>query len=56
MELIEYYLEIFSVLMYMVLLVIVIHAVMVIIWSWAATGNPLFYLSNFYHNVYHIDI
>jgi hypothetical protein len=55
MDVIEYYLDFLSILMFMVVLVVVIHAVMVIIWSYAETGSPLLYLQNFYHNVYHID-
>ena len=56
MDIIEYYLDILGILMFMVVLVIVIHAVMVIVWSYTETGAPLFYLKNFYHNVYHINI
>lgn len=56
MDLIEYCLDFLGILMFMVLLVIIIHAVMVMIWSYSETGSALFYLRNFYHNVYHINI
>lgn len=56
MDMLEYYLDVFGILMFMVLFVIVIHAVMVIVWSYTETGDSMFYLRNFYHNVYHIDI
>lgn len=56
MELLEYYLDFLGILMFMVLLVVVIHTVMVVIWSFADTGSPFLYLKNFYHNVYHINI
>ena len=39
----------------MLAIVIVLHAVCVIVWSYADTGNSLLYLRNFYHNVYCID-
>lgn len=56
MDVLEYYLDVFGILMFMVLLVIVIHAIMVGVWSYADTGDAMFYLRNFYHNLYHIDI
>lgn len=56
MDLFEYYLYLFGILMFNVLLVIALHAVMVIVWSYLETGMPFFYIRNFYHNMYHLDL
>lgn len=50
-----YYAYILEFVLIMLAVVIVLHAVCVIAWSFIDTGNALLYLRNFYHNVYSID-
>ena len=38
------------------ILIIIIHALAVSVWSYMETGNPMIYLRNFYWNAYHIKI
>lgn len=55
LEEIEYLLIVFEIILIMLVFVIVIHAIIVMIWSYSETGDFLMYLRNFYHNVYQID-
>ena len=50
-----YYAYLLEFILIMLAIVIALHAIAVMAWSYLDTGNSLLYLRNFYHNVYSID-
>lgn len=51
----EFYLYMLEFILIILAIVIVVHGFVVMLWSYWDTGDFLFYLRNFYHNVYAID-